>query len=975
MNRHANSLRLAEPYGLYLDRSQPITFQFDGKTYTGFKGDTIASALMANGVKIISRSFKYHRPRGVLSMAGQDGNTLVQIGDEPNVRADVRSIEEGMTVTAQNVIGSLKNDYGRILDACSHFLPVGFYYKAFYKPKGAWKFWEPIIRRLAGLGKINVQATPEQSDKQYRFADVAVIGAGPAGLAAAFQSAGLGAEVILIDDNPYLGGSLNYARFRPNYDQVSSLRETLVKNVQSHPRITILCNATCTGWFDDNWLAVITENRLIKLRANSVVAATGSFEQPAVFRHNDLPGVMLGSAAQRLIRLYGVKPGHSTVVLTSNDDGYGVALDLIEAGIPVNMVVDMRANETNTDLVSAVKQQGIQVLSGYTVTETIPGSGMRSIKGVHVDKIIGEGKVAGNSQIIHCDLLCMSVGYTPAAQLLCHSGARLDYDEADAMLKFKDGSLSDNAVIAGSVNAVFDLDAVVEDGTCAGHAAARLAGYEARSLDVSPDRKNSSAQNHPWPIFSHAKGKEFVDFDEDLQIKDIQRAVAEGYDDLELVKRYSTVVMGPSQGRQSALNNLRIATKAAKKSIQGLTITTQRPPFYPEPIQLLAGQSFQPLRRTAIHHRHIELGAQMTPAGLWHRPAYYGSPEKRQHIIEQEALAVRNNAGLIDVSTLGKLEIRGSDAAEFMNRMYTFAYVKQPVNRLRYVLMTDETGAIIDDGIAARFSQQHFYVTTTTAGVDNVYRTMLRWNAQWCLDVDITNVTSAYAAISLAGPYSRAVLQKFVTDVDLSVNGFKYSEVRCGHVMGIPARFLRVGFVGELGWEIHVPSSQGEALWDGLLEEGGQYGCIPVGIEAQRLLRLEKAHIIVGQDTDGLTIPHEANMAWAIADKKPFFIGKRAIDVLAGKELNRKLVGFSLPVDSPLPEECNLTLRGNKITGRITSVASSPALGKIIGLAYVATDKTEAGSSFDIKLSSGECISATVVTTPFYDPANQRQEL
>ena len=968
-------MRLAEPYGLYIDRSQPITFQFEGQTVTGYKGDTIASALMANGIKVISRSFKYHRPRGVLSMAGQDGNTLVQIGNEPNVRADVRLIEEGMTVTTQNVIGSLKNDVGFILNACSRFLPVGFYYKAFFKPKGAWKFWEPIIRRMAGLGKINVQATPEESDKQYRFADVAVIGAGPAGLAAALQSAELGANVMLIDDNPELGGSLNYARFRANYDQGGSLRETLIKHVQSHPKITILCRAMCSGWFDDNWLALMAENRLIKLRANSIVAATGSFEQPAVFRHNDLPGVMLGSAAQRLIRLYGIKPGHKAVVLTGNDDGYAVALDLMETGTPVNAVVDMRANKANSELVIEVKEQGIEILQGHTVTEAMPGPGMRSIKGVHVDKIIGEGKVVGNSRFIHCDLLCMSVGYTPAAQLLCHSGAGLEYDEADAMLKFKDGSLCDNAVIAGSVNAVFDLDAVVEDGSYAGHAAARLAGYKVGVLNMSPDRNKASAQNFPWPIFAHAKGKEFIDFDEDLQIKDIQRAVAEGYDDLELVKRYSTVVMGPSQGRQSALNNLRIVTKAANKSIQGLSITTQRPPFHPEPIQLLAGQSFQPLRRTAMHHRHLESGAQMIPAGLWQRPAYYGIPKKRQQIIEQEALAVRNKVGLIDVSTLGKLEIRGPDAAEFMNRMYTFAYVKQVVNRLRYVLMTDETGAIIDDGIAARFSQQHFYVTTTTGGADNVYRAMLRWNAQWRLDVDISNVTSAYAAMSLAGPNSRTILQNLMSDIDLSAEEFKYSEVRCGHVMGIPARFLRVGFVGELGWEIHVPSSQGEALWDGLLKAGEPYGCMPVGIEAQRLLRLEKGHIIVGQDTDGLTIPQEANMDWAIAKKKPFFIGKHAIDILAGRQLNRALVGFSLPVEASIPEDCNLILRGNDITGRITSVARSPTLGKIIGLAYVATDQIQEGSNFDIKLSNGECISATVTATPFYDPDNQRQAL
>ena len=979
-------MRLAEPYGAWLDRSQPLTFRFDGREYTGCKGDTIASALMANGVKVISRSFKYHRPRGVLSMAGQDGNTLVQIGAEPNVRADLRLIDDGMIVTAQNVFGSLENDYGRILDIFSRFLPVGFYYKTFYKPRGAWKFWEPVIRRMAGLGKIDVQASPERTDKQYRFADVAVIGGGPAGLAAAFQAAEAGADVILIDENRRLGGSLNYARHQPDYEQVVALRETLVRQVQPHPNVSILGNATCTGWFDDNWLAALAENRLVKLRAKSVVAATGSFEQPAVFRNNDLPGVILGSAAQRLIRLYGVKPGRKAVVLTANDDGYGVALDLVEAGTQVDVVVDMRADAVRTELVAAVKDKGVRILPGHAVYEAVPGAGLRSLKGVYIDAIADQGKVAGRPSFIECDLLCMSVGHTPAAQLLCHAGARLEYDETDAMLKVNEKTLGENAAIAGSVNAVFDLDAAIKDGARAGHVAAGLAGYAASDPALAPGKAKTpdmlemntgerEPPHHPWPIFSHPKGKEFVDFDEDLQIKDIQQSVAEGYDDLELVKRYSTVVMGPSQGRQSALNNLRIATQAAKRPSHGLSITTQRPPFYPEPIRLLAGQSFQPMRRTAMHHRHLELDAQMTSAGPWKRPACYAPPEKRRQFIEQEALAVRNNVGLIDVSTLGKLEIRGPDAAEFMNRMYTFAYMKQPVNRSRYVLMTDETGAIIDDGVACRMGPEHFYVTTTTGGIDTVYRSMLRWNAQWRLNVDIANVTSAFAAVNLAGPRSREILQSLTDDVDPSQAGFAYMEVRTGHVATIPARLLRVGFTGELGYEIHVPSSQGEALWDALMSVGKTLEIRPFGVEAQRLLRLEKGHIIVGQDTDGLTIPQETNLTWAIAGKKPFFIGKRAIDVLSTQGLYRQLVGFTLANDAPMPEEYNLTLQGEEIAGRVTSIAYSPSLEQSIGLAYVLPNQTAAGSTFKIKLSNGQRVDARVAQLPFYDPEGQRQEL
>ena len=909
-------------------------------------------------------------------MAGQDGNTLVQVGDEPGVRADARAIEEGMVAAAQNVIGSLDNDYGRVIELFSRFLPVGFYYKAFYKPRGAWRYWEPVIRRMAGLGKVDLRSQSDYTDKQYRFADVAVIGGGPAGMSAALEASENGAEVLLIDENPILGGSLNYARFKENRGEIKTIAGNLVRDVKQHMGIEVLTNARCTGWFDDNWLSIVTKQRLLKLRSQSVVIASGSFEQPAVFRNNDLPGVMLGSAAQRLLRLYGVKPGQRAVVMTGNNDGYGVALDLFDAGVDVAAVIEMRKELPVCELTQAILSKEIEILCNHAIYEALPGPGKRSIKGVTVAAIIGDGQLSGANRNISCDLLCMSVGYSPAAQLVCHSSGRLTYDEHTSMLKVvalpRHGN-GERAIVAGSLNAVFDLKAVMGDGTHAGWAAADMAGFNQKAEPALPKLQAAPDQNYAWPIFKHPEGKEFVDCDEDLQIRDIEQSVAEGYDDLELVKRYSTVVMGPSQGRQSALNNLRIATKAAGRSLQGSSITTQRPPFHPEPIQLLAGRSFQPLRRTAIHHRHLELGAQMMPAGNWLRPAYYGDPALRAQLIEQEALAIRNKVGLIDVSTLGKLEVRGPDAAEFMNRMYTFAYLKQPVGRLRYVLMTDETGVITDDGIAARFGDDHFYVSTTTGGSDAVHRSMLLWNARWCLDVDITNVTSAYSAISIAGPLSREVLQKIPKNMDLSAKAFAYVEARCGKLSDVPVRLLRVGFVGELGWEIHVPSSQAEFLWDVLLEVGKEFACKPVGVEAQRLLRLEKGHIIVGQDTDGLTVPEEAAMSWAVAKKKPFHIGKRSCEIFASREQTRCLVGFILPARSKMPEESNLTLLGNDIAGRITSVAYSPALRKIIGLAYVRPEQGDIGSHFEIKLSDGKRISAEVVELPFYDPENARQ--
>jgi len=964
--------RLPSPFGLLLDRSQSVSLRFEGKHYQAYRGDSIASALLAHGIQIHSRSFKYHRPRGVLTMAGDDAGAFVQFPDSPNVRGDVTPIPEGVAVTGQNYWGTLANDRLAMMGLLARFLPVGFYYRAFYKPRGIWRHWAKLIRNLAGLGKANPDAQQAYYDKQYRFADVAVIGGGLAGLEAALTAADAGAETLLIDDQPILGGALSYARLDVERSVTDELRRSLTTRVLDHPGIEVLSYAKCTGWFEDNWLAIALDSRLLKLRAKSVVVATGSLAQPMVFRNNDLPGVMLGSAAQRLIHLYGVRPGERAVIATANDDGYGVALDLAEAGIEIAAIVELRHTPSGSPLAKVAQSRGMPIFVGYTVSEAL---GDDAVRAARLAQLEPTGQAMAYSVELACDCICMSVGYSPAAQLVCQTGGKLIYDNATAMLRL--ASLPGSATFAaGSVNQHFSIDNVRGDGRYAGKSAASAAGYESgdpNAIEVGEDPL-AGEQNYHWPIFPHPKGKDFVDLDEDLTVSDITNAVADGFDDLELVKRYSTAVMGPSQGRHSALNTLRIASHAADRATDGVQVTTQRPPFSPERVALLAGRSFQPVRFTAMHHRHIEAGAKMMPAGIWQRPAYYGNRDQRAASVAAESLAVRNNVGLIDVSTLGKLEIRGADAAEFLERVYTFRYSKQPIGRSRYVLMTDSAGAIIDDGVACRINEKHYYVTATTGGVDGVYRNMLRLNAEWRLDVDIANVTVAFSAVNIAGPNARVTLEKLVDDIDLSVQGFPYLGIRQGQVAGIPARLLRVGFVGELGYEIHAPASQGEALWDALLEAGHEFDIRPFGVEAQRLLRLEKGHIIVGQDTDGLTFPHEADMAWAVADK-PFFTGLHAIAAQAARPLTRQLVGFKLKATSRLPQECNLTLRHGNIAGRVTSIEHSATCGHPIGLAYVLPEMAQPGEHFDIKLSHGELLSAEVVATPFYDPDNKRQAL
>lgn len=927
--------RLPPPHGRLIDRARPVRFRFEGKDYSGYAGDTVASALTANGVWILSRSFKYHRPRGIMTMAGQDGNTLIALPGDPNCPADRTPIHDGLAAWGQNCGGSLQRDRNAWIQWFADFLPAGFYYHAFFRPRGIWNLWSRYFRRMAGLGVFDRRFVPEKCETQYRHCEIAVIGAGRSGMRAALEAARGGGDVLLIDENPEVGGSLRYARACLDGGRESRQLRILLNKIEATPNIEPITGAIANGWYADNWLEVIKGDRLIKLRARRIVLCSGVLEQPALFHNNDLPGVMLGTAAQRLIKEYGVRPGKRAVVLSADDRAYGVALDLLEAGVELAAVIELREQPSVDERAGEVRERDVEVLHGQAIHAA---RGRRRVQAVDVRRIIASGRLGCRVRRIDCDLVCMSVGHMPAYQLACQAGARLEYRPERAA--FAITGLPDGFTLAGGV------------------------------ADGANDPET------PWPVFPHPRRMEFVDLDEDLRIHDIRHAVRSGYEHVQLVKRYSTSGMGPSQGRLSALATARLIAAETGKSLTETGVSTARPPFAPVTLAQCAGRRCYPALRSAMHHRHVEAGARFLQAGDWYRPAYYGGKDEFSKAVAREARTVRNGVGAIDVSTLGGIAVRGSDAAEFLNRIYTFAYKNQRTGTLRYALMTNEAGSVIDDGVVCKLDEHDFYVTTTTGGAERIFRTILHWNAQWRLDVNIANLTSAWCAINIAGPRARELMSALDSDIDFGIEAFPYLGVCKGALAGVPVIALRTGFVGELGYEIHAPQQFGEALWDTILSAGADSGVRPVGIEAQRILRLEKAHVLIGQDTDALSTPAELNMRWAVAAKKPFFVGKRSLDARDCMPRERVLTGFCVEdLSGAAPNHGHLVLDGRRTIGRVTSAAFSPTLEKVIGLAYAPPDRARPGDRWEIRCDRGQRVMASVVETPFYDPGNKRQEL
>jgi sarcosine oxidase, subunit alpha len=948
--------------GEWINRTKKISFTFEGEKFSAYEGDTISSALWAAGQKVLGRSFKYHRARGVLSLANHDVNVLVTDGVDTNIRADVVEVKDGMVLTAVNTSGGVKKDKNSYIDSISPLLPVGFYYKAFHTPRRLFPFWENVIRKAAGLGVVNFDYPRILKRKTHSYCDVLVIGAGPTGLMAACTAAAAGLEVLIVDENRQLGGSLTYNR-ADDASVLSQLKQ-LLNQTASLANITIKTGAYAAGYYPDHLIPIVDAHGINKVRAKSVIVASGAFEQPPVFRYNDLPGVMLGSAAQRLIYRYSVKPFNNGIVFTANDYGYGVALDLLQAGSKVVAIVDLRA-EGSAVYADKLAKKGIKIVTGHCVYEALATSDKSGVKGAVICAYDDKQNIALTEHKItlECDGIAMSAGWAPAGALLYQAGTQMQFDYG--VEQFVPNRLPNGMFAAGKVNGIFELNQRLLDGIRAANEAIRHLGLAAPVNNV--ETHVGVSPSHAYPMVPHPKGKNFVDFDEDIQIKDFVNAAKEGFDNIELMKRFTTVGMGPSQGKHSNMNAIRILAKIRGLPVEKVGTTTSRPFFHPTPIGHLGGRGFHAHRLTSLYDWHQAHGAVFTDIGAWKRAAYYpAAGQSKEDAIQTEALAVRKAAGMIDGSSFGKIEIYGADAALFLERFFTGVYVDQAVGSCRYVMLLDEAGVVVDDGIASRIAEDLFYLSIGTSNAAAVYREMQRAQQVWQLKLGLVNVTGAYGAINIAGPYAREILSGF-TELDLAYQAFPMSSVRVGLVAGVETRLIRVAFVAEDGYELHAPMGKIPHIWQALMAAGAKYGIRPFGSDTQRLLRLEMGHAMPGIDTDGLTNPYEIGADWAIKMHKPYFIGQRSLQILAKRPLRKQLVAFVLAEDAhgEMPMDCNLVVDGRDILGRVTSISYSSFLKRYIGFAFVKPSQKEAGSKFQIRVDSGALVTATVVKTPF----------
>ena len=994
------STRLASG-GRLVNKNKAVSFTFNGKNLRGFEGDTLASALLANDQMLIGRSFKYHRPRGVVASGAEEPNGLVNLGEgakfEPNQRVTTTELYEGLTAKSQNHWPSLEFDVGAINTHLSRFLPAGFYYKMFIHPRPLWKHvYEPIIRHSAGLGKAPKDRDEDTYEHYHASFDVVVVGGGIAGLAAALSAGQSGARVMLVEQTNDWGGRANVDTPTVDGKPAAEWINATLQVLENMENVTLRLRTQGSGVYDHGYVlayerltdhAPETEgprHRLWRIRTKQIVTATGAIERPLSFAGNDIPGVLLAAAVRDYVVNFGVSIGDRTVVVTNNDDAYRTGITLKKAGLEVPAIIDARTNPQG-ELIDEARALGIRIEVGRGIAKV---KGGKRVTSVEMCNQAGEGAVV---EEIACDCVAMSGGWSPVVHLWSHCGGKLNWDDAQAMFRPDPerpplGADGEGFVkTAGVANGHLFTAEVIADGFAAGRAVAKAAGHSAKIGQAPAGHDAHEGAISPvWLMpqgASHAlRSKAWLDYQNDVKVSDVQLAAQEGYESVEHAKRYTTIGMATDQGKLSNINGLATLAKSLNADIPNVGTTTFRPPYTPISLSSIAGAAkgdlFQPIRKTPMSDWHTENGADYEPVGQWRRPyAYVRDGETVHDAVNREVVNTREKLGLLDASTLGKLVVKGPDAGKFLNMMYTNMMATLPIGKCRYGLMCSENGFLSDDGVVARIDEDTWLCHTTTGGAERIHAWMEDWLQceWWDWKVYVANVTEQLAQVAVVGPNARKLLEK-LGGMDVSKETLPFMQWADGKLGGFDARVYRISFSGELSYEIAVPASQGRAFWDALLAAGEEFGVMPYGTEALHIMRAEKGFIMIGDETDGTIIPQDLNLQWALSKKKEDYLGKRAQERSHMTDPNRwKLVGLETTDGSVIPDGAYAIAEGDNANGqrntqgRVTSTYYSPTLKKGIAMGLVHNGPDRMGEVIEFYKVDGTTVAATIVDQVFYD--------
>jgi len=984
----------------YINRKKSISFKFNRKKYFGYEGDTLASALLANGIHLVGRSFKYHRPRGFIGSKEDEPNAKVQLYDgaktEPNAVATEVELVEGLVAKSQNCWPSVSFDFGAINNFLSKFFPAGFYYKTFMWPKSFWhKIYEPIIRKAAGLGVAPLKPDPDRYEHKFEHCDVLIVGSGPSGLASALAAAKNGARVILAEDKSKFGGSLLTDQVTIGNKTGKEWADETIEQLKSMPNVVVKSRSQVFGYYDHNMMVMFERTKdhiespnkytprqkLWYIRAKEVVVSTGSIERPLVFGNNDRPGILLASAAKEYIKKYGVLVGKKPIIFTNNDSAYDTAIEFKKNGVDP-LVIDVRKDSEST-VVKEAKDLDIAIKFSHAVANT---KGYLRVNSAVVGKLNNDKSGYENLENIPCDCVCVSGNWTPTVHLSSQSGNKLKFDEM--ISAFIPNQPRQNETTVGSANGSFTLKKSLEDGFNKGFEISNK--LTKKDIKIDPPTSNEKTYgNHEkfWcmPLPENQNHKRCVDFQNDVYVSDIELAIREGFRSIEHVKRYTTLGMATDQGKTSNLNGLQLVSNIENKIVPEVGHTTFRPPYTPVTIGTIVGREvgkhYRPTRKSPMHSWHEKNNAVFVDAGLWLRPRYYKQEnETLQQAAKREGANVRKNVGICDVTSLGKIDIKGPDSAEFLNRVYTNAWMKLPVGKARYGVMLREDGIVFDDGTTTRISENHFHMTTTTAQAVNVlahleYYLQVVWPE---LDVNVLSTTEQWAGAAVAGPKSRELLKKAFPKMDVSNEGFPFMGFKEESLSGVPARIFRISFSGELAYEINVESNHGIFMWEKIMNLGKNMGIQPYGTEALSTLRIEMGHV-AGSEIDGRTIPSDLSLEGMLSKKKDF-IGKRSLNREAFLNQDREKIVGVIPVDkktmipegSHLVKDKNAALPNPKL-GHISASCWSVEYNNPFSLAILKEGKKRIGEKlYALSPLKNKSIEVEVVSSHYVDPKGER---